>query len=464
MINIKDLLEKAIEYAKSKSDYCDIRTITNFSETASKTTKEEANSTNTSFGIGIRVLKDGAYGYTSCQKKDFKALKISIDKASRIALLQSKNMKDNRGHIEHKAIIDTKKTKMKIDPADISLEEKHNILKSASGYAQEKGIVFSQSRISTTSSDKLFYNTEGSIISTNIAKTIISHTSVAKNIHRQAMNYDVYAKPEGFETITELDLEKFITNISKKAISFLDSVKPPEGKMDVIMSPQVAGTLIHEVFGHAVEADWIANRRSLLKDKLNQKIGNEIMSIYDDGSLTGGWGTIYYDDEGIPAKKTLLLDKGTLIQYLHTRKSAAQLDMELTGNGRAQDHTHRIIPRMTNTYLAPGKFNIQEMIESVKKGIIVDKYTIALEDPAGGSFELKTLGGHIIERGELTKPIERTTISSSSFIDTFMNVCAVSKHMNKMSVGSCGKGHEDWVSVGNPSPHVMVHDLIVGGN
>ncbi|MFH1433067.1 MAG: TldD/PmbA family protein [archaeon] len=464
MIKIEDTLKKAIEYSKSASDYCDIRLNSSFSETVSKTPKEESSSTSTSGGIGIRVLKDGAYGYTSCQKTDLASIKEAIDKASKIAKIQSGKTKNKITYIEQKSITDTKSTRIKIDPADISLVEKYSILKDAFTYANLKEIVFTQGRISSGKTDKIFLNTEGSIIKTRIARTIIAHTSVAKRGARQTMNYDVYAKPQGFETIKELDIERFITNISRKAISFLDAVKPPEGKMDVIMSPQVAGTLIHEVFGHAAEADWVANGRSLLKDKLNKRIGSEMMSIYDDGSMPGGWGTIYYDDEGTPSKNTLLLDKGILVQYMHSKETAARLNMPLTGNGRAQDHTHTVIPRMTNTYLAPGSHNIDEMIKDTKKGIIVDKYTVALEDPAGGSFELKTLGGHIIENGELKKPIERATISSSSFIDTFMNVCAISKRMNKMNVGSCGKGHEDWVAVGNPSPHVKIRDLIVGGN
>ena len=463
-IDTQDILKKAIDYAKSKSDYCDIRAIATSSETSSKTTKEESNSSTSTFGIGIRVLKDGAYAYTSCQKTDLKELKSAIDKASKIATLMSKKTKNKASQKTYKAITDTKKTKVKTDPFEIPAEQKHIILKDIIRYAAQKEIAFASARISASKARKQFANTEGSFITTETTKTILALSTVAKRGERQAMNYDVYAKPAGFETLEKLNLEQFANNIAKKAISFLDAVKPPHGKMDVIMSPQVAGTLVHEVFGHAAEADWIANGRSLLKDKLNMRIGTDIMTIYDDGSMDGGWGTIYYDDEGIPAKNTILLDKGILIQYMHSRQTAEKLGMELTGNARAQDYTHRIIPRMTNTCLAPGTHTIEEMIGMVKKGILVDKYTTALEDPAGGSFELKTLGGNIIENGELKEPLERTTLSSSSFIDTFMNISAISKHMNTMSTGSCGKGHEDWVSVGNPAPSVLAGNIIVGGN
>ncbi len=464
VIKIEDILEKAIEYSKRKSDYCDIRAITTFDETVAKTTKEESCASDTSFGVGIRVMKNGAYGYSSTNTLSIAALKSAIDRAEKLARVRSKIQKEKATQKEHKAILDKKITKIEIDPEDVPLEEKSTILKEAFRHAAIKDIVFSMGRVNSKKTGKWFANTEGSMIYTHVTRTVFAFTSVARRGERQTMNYDVYAKTAGFETLKRLDLEKFVTNISNKAVSFLDSAKPPSGRLDVIMSPQVAGTLVHEVFGHAAEGDWIANGRSLLKDKLNKQIGNEIISIYDDGSMQNGWGTIFYDDEGIPSKNTLLVDKGTLVQYMHSRETASKLGMDLTGNGRAQDYTHRIIPRMTNTYLAPGNYDYDEMIRSVKKGIIVDKFTIALEDPAGGSFELKTLGGHLIENGELKKPIERTTLSSSSFIDTFMNVCAVGRNMEKMNTGSCGKGHEDWVSVGNPSPFVLVKNLIVGGN
>jgi len=181
------------------------------------------------------------------------------------------------------------------------------------------------------------------------------------------MNYDVYAKTAGFETLKRLDLEKFVTNISKKAISFLDSAKPPSGRLDVIMSPQVAGTLVHEVFGHAAEADWIANGRSLLKDKLNKQIGNEIISIYDDGSMQNGWGTIFYDDEGIPSKKHTPRRQRNSRPVHAVPRDCIKTRHDLTGNGRAQDYTHRVIPRMTNTYLAPGNYDYDEMIRFCKE-------------------------------------------------------------------------------------------------
>ena len=455
---------KAIDYAKNKTDYCDIRAISTNSEIISKSSKEESCAFASNYGVGVRILKNGVYGYTSCNDKNYESIKNAIDNALKIAKTNYQNNKNRAVQAEYPGIIDEKKTPVKINPFEISLEDKKNILEEAHKNANLKGIAFTQEQIRIKQTDKHFVNTEGSQIKTQITNTTLSLMSVAKKNGLNTMNYDVYAKPAGFETINNLDIGNFASSISKKAISFLDAGKTPKGKMDVIMSPQVAGTLVHEVFGHAAEADWIANGRSLLKNKLNQQMGSEMLSIYDDGSMNGGWGTVYYDDEGIPAKKTVLLDKGVLVQYMHSRETAAKLGMELTGNGRAQDHTHRIIPRMTNTCLKTGDFDISEMISGVKNGILVDKYTSALEDPAGGSFELKTLGGHIIQNGELKKPIERATISSSSFIDTFMNVRALSKKTNLMNVGSCGKGHGDWVPVGNPSPAILLSDLIVGGN
>ncbi len=128
-IDTQDILKKAIDYASAKSDYCDIRAITTSSETSAKTTKEESNSSTSTFGVGIRVLKDGAYAYTSCQKTDLQELKSAIDKASKIATNMSKKTKDKASQKTYKAITDTKKTKVKTDPFETPAEQKHILLK-----------------------------------------------------------------------------------------------------------------------------------------------------------------------------------------------------------------------------------------------------------------------------------------------------------------------------------------------
>ncbi|MCK4883887.1 MAG: TldD/PmbA family protein, partial [Candidatus Diapherotrites archaeon] len=360
-------------------------------------------------------------------------------------------------------VIGKHKTEYKINPLQVDMEEKHEIINQMFNSCENEEIIHKQARISAGQTSKWFANTEGSMIETQTTKSIISLSAVSHRDGKTSMNYDVNAGIAGFEFITKLDIDAFSKGIYAKAIDFLDAKPFKGGAMDVVLSPSVGGTLVHEVFGHAAEADWIQNGRSLLKDKLNKPIGSEMVNICDNGAMKGGWGSVYFDDEGIQNKNQVLVKNGILEGYMHTRETACKMGVPETGNGRAQDYNHRVIPRMTNTYLQEGDFELEEMIEGIKNGIIVDKYTMALEDPAGGSFELKTLGGHTIVNGKLGTPVARATLSSQSFIDTFNNIDALSKTMDKDNIGMCGKGHEDWVPVGNPSPYVRIRNLIVNG-
>lgn len=464
--SMKDILLKAMDYASGleKVSYADARIIKSASTSMAVSTKEESAQSGTSFGIGVRVLASGMWGYSSSQSCELEALKQAIESAKKSALCAAAKNKEPIEIDAANPIKDTVRILGKESVFGIPFEERRKILCEMVDFASAKEIIFSQASLTGSVISKLFANTEGSDIETCVERTRIGLTAVAKSAEKQTMNYDVFASQGGFEGIKSLGLEEFSKNISKKAILFLSAKKPPAGKMDVLMSPQVGGTLVHEVFGHAAEADWIACGRSLLSKKLGQKMASDIVTIYDDGSIPGAWGSIYYDDEGVKCKKNVLLENGVLKQYMHTRQTAKKLGMQVTGNGRLQDFTHMVIPRMTNTALAPGDATFEEMVSMVKKGILVDKFTIALEDPAGGSFEIKALGGCRIENGKLAAPINRTTLSSSSFIETLSNIAALSKkYEGRDGAGMCGKGHENWVPVGNPSPYVLIKDLTVSG-
>lgn len=462
---MQDVLQSVMNYAArlDKVSYADVRLMKSESTSMTVSPKEESAQSGKSLGVSIRVLAGGVWGYSSSQSPVIGALKTAVNEAKKSALAAAFYNKEAAAIDPAGSVVDIVDIRGKESVFDMPFSGRRKILAEMLDFAKAPGIIFSRASISAARAKKIFANTEGSVIETNIERTRIGLTCVARQASKQTMNYDVFAAQGGLEKIKPLSLEGFSRNVSEKAVRFLSSKKPPKGKMDVLMSPQVAGTLVHEVFGHAAEADWIACGRSLLAKELGQKVASEIVTIYDDGSVPGAWGSVYYDDEGTKCKKNVLLESGILKQYMHTRETAKKLGMPVTGNGRLQDFTHVITPRMTNTGLKTGDATVEEMISMIKNGIFVDKYTIGLEDPAGGSFEIKTLGGYRIENGKLTLPINRVTLSSSSFIETLSNVVAISKKYGRDSIGTCGKGHENFVPVGNPAPHVLIKDITVSG-
>ena len=135
-------------------------------------------------------------------------------------------------------------------------------------------------------------------------------------------------------------------------------------------------------------------------------MGPESLTIVDEGSYPGAWGTVYCDDEGNPGRKTVLVDRGRFIGGLHDRETAAALHASVTGNARRADFLSRLFVRMTNTYVEPGDWTLEELVREVKHGVLMEHATSGIEDPQGGQMQIKVKKGRRIENGQL---IDRVT-------------------------------------------------------
>jgi len=229
----------------------------------------------------------------------------------------------------------------------------------------------------------------------------------------------------------------------------------------VIIDPDVAGLLAHEVMGHASEADEIVKKRSFLTGVVGKKVGSELVTMVDDGTVPGAYGTIPFDSEGTPSSKTIIIENGVYKGYMHNLETAAIMNVKLTGNGRAQDYNRRVWVRMTNTFFEKGDWDLEEMISETKKGLLALKALSGMEDPVGGGFEARVLKGYIIENGEKKNFVRSFTLTGKA-LDILKTVDAVSKDFT-LHGGSCGKGEEDFVPVSTGGPYMRAKILVGGG-
>jgi Predicted Zn-dependent proteases and their inactivated homologs len=168
------------------------------------------------------------------------------------------------------------------------------------------------------------------------------------------------------------------------------------------------------------------------------------------------------DDEGIPTRRTVLVEKGILKGYLHSRESAALTGMEPTGNGRAQSFEHDVIVRMRNTFFEAGDWKEEEIIADTKNGLLLDK-------PAGGqveedgTFTFNARIGFIIENGEIKEPV-RDVVLAGNILEMLRYIDAVGKNVeiSTSPFGGCGKWGQ-MVHVGDGGPTLRVSRLLVGG-
>ena len=216
---------------------------------------------------------------------------------------------------------------------------------------------------------------------------------------------------------------------------------------------------IHEALGHAVESDLILQNDSILKGKLNEKIGSDIVNIVDDPTKDG-FGYYAYDVEGVKTHKNQLVKDGELVSLLSSRESSTKLNMTSSGNARSSISDQPIV-RMSNTYLEPGDLSFEELIEDIPDGIYLKGSRGGQVDTGKGIFQFNAVESYEIKNGEIGQTLRDVSLSGN-ILETLKNVDGLGNDF-KLSVGFCGKGGQV-APVGDGGPHTRILNAMVGGS
>lgn len=266
----------------------------------------------------------------------------------------------------------------------------------------------------------------------------------------------------GLESLTgQYTPENFATKAAQIATTMLAANDCPRGEMPVVFGPGANGVLFHESCGHGMEAD-IIEKGSVFAGKMGQKVASPLVTLVDDGTLPGYPGSFEFDDEGTPSQKTTLIDRGTLINYLHSSITARKAKTGLTGSARRESYRYPPIPRMRNTYIMGGETAPDDIILQTKRGLYA-----AIPGGGGqvdvitGQFITAIKLGYLIENGQLTYPVRGASIVGRG-IEALQNIDMVGHDLEIVkSAGRCGKLQQVPVGVGMPT--VRVKTLTVGG-
>jgi len=325
--------------------------------------------------------------------------------------------------------------------------------------ASVPGIVEAQAGLSWAEEERLYLNSAGARCHQTTVRSHALVLPIAMENGRPEFDYWIDGGMGGLEVMPTLN-EASVRATAEESKALLKAKAPPAGETDVLLDPTVAGLFAHESFGHGTEADQFVRDRSYLKPILGQVVGPEFLSIAEDGTVPGGWGSIYCDDEGHPAQKTLLVDRGRFIGALHDRETAAILGAKPTANTRRSDFMSRAFVRMTNTYVEPGRHTVEELIAEVKDGVLLEHGTSGIEDPLGGQMQLKVKKGHRIEHGRVTELVGSMALSGK-VLDFLRATRGVAKgKVSAPDPGFCGKGHSDYLPVGTGGVHLLSHAIV----
>jgi TldD protein len=256
--------------------------------------------------------------------------------------------------------------------------------------------------------------------------------------------------------------EHFAREAARQAIAMLDAVDAPAGEMTVVLGPGWPGILLHEAVGHGLEADFNRKQVSAFSGRVGQKVASELCTVVDDGTIAGRRGSLNMDDEGHPTGRNVLIENGVLRGYLQDKLNARLMGVKPTGNGRRESFAHLTMPRMTNTYMLPGRHAPEEIIASVDKGLYCRNFGGGQVDITSGKFVFSASEAYLIENGKLGAPVKGATLIGNG-PEVMTRITMVGNDLKlDDGVGTCGKEGQD-IPVGVGQPTLRVDGITVGG-
>ena len=263
----------------------------------------------------------------------------------------------------------------------------------------------------------------------------------------------------GYERITVP--QKAIEEAACFAEKVAKAGKLEPGKYLCLLSPNVAGLLAHESFGHGMEADTLYKGRAKAAEFLGKRLAPVSVSIADGPMELGKHGFFFFDDEGCLATKTLMIDKGIVHRPLTDAYNAARTGFPRSSNGRAESFDHKAYARMTNTYFEPGKDSKAVLLKRIKDGLLLHTSAGGMEDPKGWGIQVQGIVAERVWNGKLTGELYYEVGMTGYLPDVLNNVLGVSREFDIPGAGRCGKGHKEWVRVAEGGPWLLIKDVVL---
>jgi len=417
--------------------------------------KIEEISRNFSRGAGVRALCGGSWGYTAVEGEI--DLKHGVEAASKLAF--SMNANTPKEDVELAAVNPPKidnLPEIRIDPRNVAIEEKVDLLKSIEASAKVEGVsstrvmyLESEFKIGYRSSDGLDCAYEFLNVGFAVS-AVASENGVYQAGRESRFGY-------GYELFEKENVLELAGRAGNTAVELLKAKTPKGREMPVLLNQELAGVFAHEAVGHASEADLVLEGDSILENRIGEQIASPLITIIDDPTLHE-FGYYPFDAEGAQSRRTEIIRDGIFNSYLHSRETAAKLG-GTPGNCRAQGYSMPVV-RMSNTFIDNGDARFEEMLEEVRDGMYLIGSRGGQVNTGEGIFQFNAEKGYMIKNGEPTELIRDVSLSGK-ILEILNHVSLVGNDL-KMTAGRCGKAGQ-LVPVSDGSPHIAISKALVGG-
>ncbi len=315
-------------------------------------------------GAGIRVIMDGRSVYLYASNADEAKL---LNLAETVSGAVKSEKRGNLGDLN--PIISKLHHKIKILPSSVDLKDKLNILSRADAAARDHSSLIDEVMVRywDNAQNVTVATSEGRLINDTRIRTRLAVTAVGIKGDKKETGFFGPGKSMGFELFDFYSPESIAEEAARIALVSLEAGPAPQGKMPVVMDNGFGGVIFHEACGHALEATSVADNASVFCGKMGQQIASPIVTAIDDGTLLNEWGSMSFDDEANETRKNILIEDGILKSYMVDKLGSKKMDHPVTGSGRKQSYKYAPTSRMTNTFIAPGKSTLEEMITSIDR-------------------------------------------------------------------------------------------------
>ena len=453
---LDDFLSRALDLASVQgASYCDVRLVeTNQERFVVRSGAVETLSNDESQGIGVRVLVSGCWGFASTNI----VAPDEIDRITNVAVEIAKaSAQSSTGQVSLGPPVTSQgvyTTPIRVNPFTISLEDKLGLLLEADArMGSVKGISASTGNLIFIKEHKSFANSEGAHVEQTIYEagggimaTARGNGEIQRRSYPQSMRQQGCA---GWEFVDSMDLAGNAERIASEAGALLSAKHCPSGVTTLIVGASQLGLQIHESCGHAIELDRVlgseaayAGTSFLTTDKLNNfQYGSEHINITADSVRLPGLGSYGWDDEGVPAQSTPVVQNGQFTGYLTSRETASGLNLIPNGSMRAASWNRIPLIRMNNVSLEPGNWNLDDLIADTDDGILMEMNRSWSIDDRRFNFQFGTEIGYEIKKGKLGKALRNCTYTGIT--PEFWNSCdAVCNEelWTMWGIPNCGKG------------------------
>jgi TldD protein len=454
---MKDKLMECTAWLKARGvNYADCRYVRRERESLAVADGEvESLSRNLEVGVGIRVLANGAWGFAASASLSAGDLKKTAGRALKIARASAMTTSEPVVLAEQEPYVDHYRSRFVTDPFDIPADRKINLLVAICDILKKnKKIKTTEGSMQFHRTNKLFVSTEGAQIEQDIVESGAGFAAIAfdgreaqKRSYPNSFGGDHACR--GYEFIEEMNLIDHAEQIREEAVALLSATPCPEGVTTIIIEGPQLALQVHESCGHPIELDRVmgteislAGGSFLSLDKLNKlQYGSELVNIYADATIEGGLGSFGYDDEGVRAQRTPIVERGRFVGYLSSRETAPVIGRRSSGAMRADGFARLPIIRMTNVNLEPGDWRLEDLIADTKDGLLFGVTKSWSIDDRRLNFQFGCESARQIKNGKLGKIFKNPVYTGIT--PEFWNSCDAicnRDHWHVWGVPNCGKG------------------------